>query len=137
MCTALQYKFKLYNAATKMCRKTVLGPVFGSPPQRYRMRLVSPQLLLLVPVHELLLLLLLLVLCIAPADVTDGSNSSCAFCAHRMSLLNLEQKARAAAALDGVAKEPVFYMAYVSADKVGLQQLPFDGNPNRCAHFVY
>ena len=54
-----------------------------------------------------------------------------------MALLNLEQKpeqAHEAAALEVEGgKEPVFYMAYVSADKVGLQQLPFDGNPNRCA----
>ena len=30
-------------------------------------------------------------------------------------------------------KEPpkFYYMCYITADKVGLHQLPFDGNPNR------
>lgn len=36
LCTAnSQFKLKLYNAVTKMCRKTALGPCYGSCVQKY------------------------------------------------------------------------------------------------------
>lgn len=71
-----QFKLKLYNSTTKMCRKTILGPTYGSPLQK----------VVIVPTHD---------------PVNDKR-----------------------------------YMAYITADKIGMQSLPLDGNPHNAMALI-
>ncbi|KAL5017193.1 hypothetical protein ScPMuIL_006782 [Solemya velum] len=71
-----QYKFKLFNTTTKMCRKTLLGPAYGSPIQKIKV----------LPTED---------------PVNDSR-----------------------------------YLAYVTADKIGLQILPVDGNPHKAMALI-